>query len=172
MNSYYHKYIKYKSKYLGLKDQLGGESEQYLDKVKALLKQKGQNYWFSSLGKLFLNAGSDTESLKKIVKTIQNDPAKYIDKEIIHVRISIWEDNDDVPAPVALLISVITPRNVDGKIALNLRDKKYSLSRFFLKPNEFNLSVMKQLAKIMLDKKLKNDNEYEFKDVKKYLTKN
>ncbi|AYV83908.1 MAG: hypothetical protein Hyperionvirus13_51 [Hyperionvirus sp.] len=170
MNSYYHKYIKYKSKYFGLKDQMGGEQD--LDQVKALIKQKGKNFWYSSSGKLLVNSGSDKESLKGIIKVIQNNPAKYIDKEIIHVRVSIWEDNDTVPAPVALVISVITPRNVNGKIALNLRDEeKYSLSRFFLEPNEFNLLMMKKIAKIMLDKKLKNDDEYTFKDVKKFLTK-
>ncbi|AYV83905.1 MAG: hypothetical protein Hyperionvirus13_48 [Hyperionvirus sp.] len=147
------------------------ESEQDLDQVKAFIRQKGKNFWYSSSGKLLLNTGTDKESLKQIGKIIQNDPARYIDKEIIHARISIWENNDYAPAPVGLLITVITPRNVNGKIALNLSDHKYSLSRFFLKPNEFNLSVMKKLAKIMLDKKLKNDTDYTFKDVRKHLLK-
>ncbi|AYV81762.1 MAG: hypothetical protein Harvfovirus59_7 [Harvfovirus sp.] len=170
MNNHYHKYIKYKSKYLMLKDQIGGEQD--LEGVKALIFQKGKNFWYSSSGKLLLNSGSDKESKKGIVSIIQKDPGKYIDRVIIHVRVSFWEDNNAAPAPIAILITVITPKNVNGKIALNLRDDDYSMSRIFFKPNEFNLTDIKKFAKIMLDKKLKNDTEYEFKDVKKYITKN
>lgn len=142
-----------------------------LDDIKTLVKQKGKNFWYNSSGKLLINSGSDKGSLNEVLKIVASDPKKYLEKNLIHVNIIIWEDNESVPAPINLNITILQVNEVMGKIALNLRDNSNSLIRIYLEPDQFDLNDIKKLGKIVLDKKLKDGIEYSFKDVSKFIKK-
>ena len=168
MTDYHKKYIKYKTKYLELKNILSGGEISDISDVEEIIKQKGNNFWYNSHGKLLVNAKSDKQANREILRIINS----YVDEDLINVKIIIWTDNESVPAPIEISIKVLTVKEIIDKIALNLRDDQHSMIRIFLNPEEFNLSDIKKLAKVALDGKLDDDVEYTYDDIKKYIRKN
>jgi len=176
-SNYKEKYIKYKTKYLQLcssfyGEQFGGDiedSENDIQQVKDIIKEKGKVFWYNSSGKLLVNSGSDTKGKKDVLDIIKNEKSKYLNKNLIDVKIAIWEKNKSVPAPIGLIISVTTVNEVNNKIALNIRDKSNSYIHIYLEPEQFNLSHIKKIVKAVLDKKLEDGIDYTYKDIKKYI---
>ena len=62
---YYEKYIKYKNKYLSLKNQSGGGNA-----LKKFMKEKGKQFWYSNKGKLL------AQSKKDVLEIINKKKAK------------------------------------------------------------------------------------------------
>ena len=58
----------------------------------------------------------------------------------MHIKIILWEENSEVPAPIDIAINVVTVNEVGNGIALNLRDDEHSMIRIFLEPKQFDLS--------------------------------
>ena len=73
MIDYHKKYIKYKTKYLELKSILSGGEISDISDVEEIIKQKGNNFWYNSRGKLLVNTKSDKQVNKKILQIIKDD---------------------------------------------------------------------------------------------------
>ena len=148
---YYEKYIKYKNKYLSLKNQSGGGNA-----LKKFMKDKGNQFWYSNKGKLLAQTKSD------ILKIIKKKKKKMLNKNLILIELTKWKDESDKKYEIT--INVLKIDDVLGGIALPLRDETHSLIRVFLDGKKFNSSHFKKLAKAALDKKLKTFVEYNYTD--------
>ncbi|AYV76544.1 MAG: hypothetical protein Terrestrivirus8_37 [Terrestrivirus sp.] len=169
------KYIKYKEKYLRLcrdtsftnSKQIGGDTG--IDNVKEIINEKGKHFWYNSSGKLLVNSSSDAKSKTAVLDIIKKEKSTYLNKNLINVKINIWKKGDAVPAPIGLIVSIMTVNEVNNKIALNIRDSTNSYIHIYLEPDQFNLSHIKKIAKAVLDKKLEDGEDYTYKDIKKYI---
>ena len=148
---YYEKYIKYKNKYLSLKNQSGGGNA-----LKKFMNEKGKQFWYSNKGKLL------AQSKKDVLEIINKKKAKMLNKNLILIELTKWKNDSDKKYEIT--INVLKIDDVLGGIALPLRDETHSLIRIFLDGKKFNSSHFKKLAKAVLDKKLKTFVEYNYTD--------
>ena len=149
--NYSEKYIKYKNKYLTLKNQSGGGNI-----LTKFMKEKGKQFWYSDKGKLL------AQSKKDMLKIIKKKKKKMLHKNLILIELTKWKG--DKKKKYEITINVLKIDDVLDGIGLPLRDEKYSLIRIFLDGTTFKSSHFKKLAKAVLDKKLKTFVEYNYED--------
>ena len=164
MDNNYYKYIKYKSKYKSLK-------RLSLDDVKVLLKKKGKHFYINNKGKLIVKSNSAEKAEKKVLKLISSDINKFLDKSLIYLKYSFWDDNSSSQEDIQLQVQVLIVENVLGKLAITPNDDSNSLITIWLKPDEVNIKDIKSIAKLSLKKKLSNNKDYTYDDIKKMLKK-
>jgi len=167
MTNYKDKYLKYKKKYLFLKN---------VDDIKKKLNKKGHIFWYSEKGKLLAKSNDSKMALNEIESLIKENPKKLNNKFLIKIYVSYIDNNK---LPIELTIEIIKISFIKIKdnynLALNIRNNDNSLVRIALKPDDVNYKDFKKIGKLVLEGKLndftKTYEKYSYEDIKKLLEK-
>jgi hypothetical protein len=168
MLDYKQKYLKYKKKYLFLKD---------VESVKKILNKKGHIYWYSEKGKLLVKDNNSDEALKEIKNLLKENPKKYNNKFLIKIYISYLNDTSKFPIELTVEIIQVSFLEIKGKIKLilNIRNNDNSLIRIGLYPEDVDYKKFKYIGKLVLDGKFedftKTYEKYTYNDIKVLLEK-
>ena len=163
--------IHFRYKVINLNKQIGGNKKDADDIEKKLIKnifKKGNRFWYNNNIKLLLNSGNPDKAYKSIIKYIYKKKQKYIGKEMILISVHDWGEKTEIlPARIEVNITIYKISEVQGNIALPVRDRTHSHIRIFFSPNEFDRKHFKKLAQVCLNKKLKEDVYYTTNQLKK-----
>ena len=149
-----------------------------IKKIEENVVKKGKNHWYDHTGKLIINGNNGASTKKKLIDIIKQNKKKYIDKNIMHVSVVFYYDQDlfldKTMGPFEIQSVIYVVKEVLGKISLQLNDKSGSLVRIFYSLNEmkyFKIMHMKKIAILAGSGKLKTTliKYYHYKDIKKLL---
>lgn len=143
--------------------------------IKAIVEKYGINQWYTEKGKLIANGNNDREAQKDAVGVIKNNKKELLGSNVIYVKVIFHEDKktlmNKAEGGIEVRIAIYTIKTVLGKISLQLRDDTHSLVHIFYNYkhlDDFELSQLKKLAKMVLDNKLKTKifSGYQFHKLK------
>lgn len=149
-----------------------------INKIESMILKKGKQHWYDENGKLIINGNKPNETKKKLIEIIKKNKKQYIDHQLCHISVTFYYDQDlflnKTMGPFEIQAVIYDVREIFGKISLQLSDKEGALIRMFYSLNNmenFNISHMKNFAKLALNGKLKTTllKYYHYKDLKKQL---
>jgi len=172
------KYLKYKSKYLDLKNLIGGKTN--VSEINSIIKKlnsKGNIFFIDSNGKI-LGKGSDNKAERSVLKKIKADRENYQNTKIVKIEYNIVEKDNkfykkgDI-GRVEVRIGINKVVFIKNNPTLSLAGRG-SLTKFYYFDNElkyFKLSDVKRIANMVLNTKEKLGmlSNYTFKQIEKMI---
>lgn len=172
------KYLKYKSKYLDLKEQVGGNPD--VGEINSIIKKlnsKGSIFFIDPNGKI-LGKGSDDKAEKMVLKKVKADRENYENTKVVKIEYNVVEKDNkyykkgDI-GRVEVRIGINKIVFIKNNPTLSLAGRG-SLTKFYYFDNElkyFKLSDVKRVANMILNTKEKLGmlSNYTFKQIEKMI---
>lgn len=194
MTDYINKFIKYKKKcnYIEkilFSQQTGGDKNNHikkytekLEKIEEKVKKKGRVFWFDENLKLIVKSNSESKAKNEILKKIEKNIDKWENETLCCIVINFDFDNVldeksggiDISVEINKVTSYEDNKN-NKQIILSQKNRKHSILRLFYKYdelNKFDISDLKKIADMMMQKKMPNVGAlkfYHYSDIEDFL---
>jgi hypothetical protein len=128
-----------------------------LYKLQKKIAKNGFYYFFDIDGKNIAKGMTGTETHKKLLRRIKNDPEIYDGKDIIRIDILFLPDYVMTLGGMKVYVEVLNVRVIGQKVFIGLKDKDSSILQLYYKHDElqkFAMDHLKKIAVMMIQKRM------------------